>query len=70
MTQKTYTRFAGNYRAQIVQALKDAGEPISDDWVRRSLFFCTGYEGGAIEFKQACGAHCTDGGENNNDYCG
>ncbi|TQW01238.1 hypothetical protein V2A60_002242 [Cordyceps javanica] len=60
----------GNYHDQIIQALREANEPTSDDWVRRSLFYCTGFQGGDIKFAQACGAHCTDGGAGNNDYCG
>ncbi|KAJ3481225.1 hypothetical protein NLG97_g7874 [Lecanicillium saksenae] len=60
----------GNYRAQIVQALEAVGNPTSEDWVTRTLFYCTGFSGGAIEFRQACGPHCTNAGTNMNDYCG
>ncbi|KAM5343983.1 hypothetical protein ACJ41O_012520 [Fusarium nematophilum] len=58
----------GNYYNQIEQELSANGKSTSSDWIKNSLFECTGGSNGDINYLRKCG-DCKDGGDKHNDYC-
>jgi hypothetical protein len=60
---------AGNYQAQIDQAIADAGVPEEDNG-KSALFFCEGGANGVILFIQECAVgKCVDAGTGKSDFC-
>ena len=60
---------AGNYQAQIDQAIADAGVPEVDNG-KSTLFSCLGGAQGVILFKEECTVgKCVDAGTGKSDFC-
>ena len=60
---------AGNYQAQIDQAIADAGAGEVDNG-KSALFSCQGGDAGVIKFIRECTVgKCVDAGTGKSDYC-
>jgi hypothetical protein len=59
---------SGNYYQDISNSLKRAGQSLTDDHVKNSVFHCGGDDD--IPFQKFCGnGKCKDGGSRKDDYC-
>ena len=64
-----YSLNAGNYQAQIDQAIADANQPEVDNG-QSTLFSCQGGDEGVITFIKACTVgQCVDAGRGKSDFC-
>ncbi|KAF1948531.1 hypothetical protein CC80DRAFT_431376 [Byssothecium circinans] len=60
----------GDYRQDIADALKAAGQPNDAAHIQFSLFNCDGLVSGHIQFLKFCGAErCVNAGSGSDDYC-
>ncbi|KAJ3490760.1 hypothetical protein NLG97_g5717 [Lecanicillium saksenae] len=56
------------YAPQVESALRAAGQPTTDEFMKSSLFKCKGDGSGTLEYLTYCGK-CNDGGSGNSDHC-
>ncbi|KAJ6779930.1 hypothetical protein PWT90_05351 [Aphanocladium album] len=56
------------YSPQVESALRAAGQPTKDDFMKTSLFKCKGDGSGTLEFLTYCG-RCKDAGAGSSDHC-